>query len=204
MRRNALRGTGGLRANLSVAPDAHDRCLFPPAAPATWWRGCCPTSSRAVLGQSIVVENRAGASGAHRRAHGRHRDARRLHAAARPDRRNLDQPALAEGRRLRPRQGPAADRARVGRAAGAGRAGAKRLIRPWPDYRRLSEIRQAVSFASAGTGTPGHFAGETAQAGRQSQYDARALQGRRPRAQRSGRRPRRYVFPRLSGGDAAE
>ncbi len=62
------------------------------------------------LGQNIVVENARRRQRQRRRAYGRDRCARRLHAACSGRPGNLAQPALDERRRLRRRQGSAADR----------------------------------------------------------------------------------------------
>ena len=51
----------------------------------------------AALGQSVVVENRPGATGAIGSQDGRVGGARRAHDPGRPDRRDGDQPALEQG-----------------------------------------------------------------------------------------------------------
>ena len=59
------------------------------------------------LGQNIVIENRAGATGAIGTQAVVIGAARRPHAADGPDRRDRDQPALDQGPHLRRREGPA-------------------------------------------------------------------------------------------------
>ena len=165
-------------------------------------RGLLSDKLAAVLGQSIVVENRAGASGA---------IGARTVATATPDGYTL---LLGQTGEISINQhwlkdigyDPDKDLQPIALASVVPLAlvvPAKAPYSTMQDYLGLPEIRQAVQLRLGRHRHARLFRRRAAQAGRQGQYDARALQGRRPRAQRSDRRPRRYVFPRLSGGDAA-
>ena len=138
----------------------------------------------------------------HRHAGGGVGAARRPHAADGPDRRDRHQPALDQGSHLQRREGPRAGCACLGGAARAGRPGQGALFehggtgqsadREKAAHLRLGRHRHAGPFRR---GVP--------QAPHQGQSHPRALQGRGSRAQRSARRPRRYVLPGVSRGDAA-
>ena len=62
---------------------------------------------------------------------------------------------------------------------------------------------KALTFASAGIGTPGHLAGELLKLKLDNKL-VRALQGRRSGLERRGRRTSRFLFSRLSGRRAAD
>ena len=138
------------------------------------------------LGQSVVVENRPGASGAL---------GTRASSPPCPDGHTLlvgqtggnrDQSALEQRPRLRPGEGFGAGRACDHRAARVGRA------RQGPLFGSVAEMLKAASerglvFASSGTATPGHFAGEVLKLKTTEQAHPRALQRRRPGLERSPR-----------------
>ncbi len=68
-------------------------------------------------------------------------------------------------------------------------------------YSTMAEFMAALrskklTFASAGTGTPGHFAGEFLKAKTHGDLTHVPVQGRRPRLERPDRRPRRFLFSR--------
>ena len=73
-------------------------------------------------------------------------------------------------------------------------------------YATMAEMLKAMqasgkpfSFASAGTGTPGHFAGEYLSAKLPGKLVHVPYKGAGPGAQRHHRRPCRHVFSGLSG-----
>ena len=128
--------------------------------------------------------------------------ARRPYAADGPDRRDRHQPALDQGAHLQRREGSRADRACLGGAAGAGRSGQGALF----DDGGAGQGAGGEEAADLRIRRHRHarpFRRRVLEASHQGQPHPRALQGRGARAQRSARRPRRYVFPGLSRGDAA-
>ena len=114
------------------------------------------------LGQTVVVgkPRRRPARRRGRYRQRRRRHARRAHAAGRADRGSRHPPALTQRPRFRSGQGRAGG-ADDGGAAGAGGAGQGAVF----DFTGGGLApRQNTTFASAGTGTPGHFAGELLKA----------------------------------------
>ena len=63
----------------------------------------------------------------------------------------------------------------------------------------LRTTDQPLTFASAGVGTPGHLAGEFLKLKLDNKLDPRALQRRRPGAERRGGQSCRFLFSRVSG-----
>ncbi|MEI9806090.1 MAG: tripartite tricarboxylate transporter substrate binding protein [Pseudolabrys sp.] len=151
------------------------------------------------LGQSVIVENRAGASGAIA-AHGV--------ATAPPDGLMLLVGQTAEvainqhwlkGLTYDPDKDlkPVALLAIVPLAL---TVPAKAPYSTMPEFLKALP-GQKMTFASAGTGTPGHFAGEFLKAKTKANLVHVPYKGAGPALNDLARQPRRSVFPRHAGGD---
>ena len=129
------------------------------AAPATWSRASSPTSCGPALGQTVVVENRAGASGAIGATAVLQFAARRSHICCRADRRDRRQPVLDEGATYEPKDLVPVALATV--VPLRSRCLASAPYATMADMlKAIAASAKAILFASAGTGTPGHLAGE--------------------------------------------
>jgi tripartite-type tricarboxylate transporter receptor subunit TctC len=129
---------------------------MPPAVPATWWRARSRRSF--ALGQNVIVENRAGASGA---------IGARSVVAAPPDGLTLlvgqtAEVAINQHWLKGINYDPDKDLLPVALLAVVPLALVVPAQAPYstmPEF--LAALKTAkLTFASAGTGTPGHFAGE--------------------------------------------
>ena len=150
----------------------------------------------AALGQTVVIENRAGATGAI--------GTQAVVSAPRPTAtpccwgRPARFPSTSTGSRscLRRAEGPRPGRARFGRAACARRARQGAVFDRLAIWRKRCADRKPLTFASAGTGTPGHFAGEFLKLRAKASLTHVPYKGAGPGAQRPDRRSCRHVFLR--------
>ena len=174
------------------------------AAPAISSRACSRQRARGRSSAStVVVENRAGASGAIAAQSVAIGPPGRPHAAGRPDARDRHQPALAQGPNFDVETRSSADRARPAWCRSRSWCRRRRPMRRSPACCDGAHRTQgpAVRLRRHRHARPFRRRGAAAQD--QRQHDPRALQGRRPRAQRSARRPCRFLFSGISRRAAA-
>ncbi len=154
------RRAAGLAANLSEPADPSDRQLSRRAAPATLSAASSPTSLRSSSVNRWWWRTAPAPAAPSAPATSSMRAPDGYMLDGRPNARDRRQSVFHEGRRLRSAEGLAADRACRRRTAGAGRAGQFALLDRGAMGDCLARPSQALTFASAGVGTPGHIAGE--------------------------------------------
>ena len=167
------------------------RC-FRPAARSTRWRASWRQPLSQQLGQSVIVENKGGASGTIGTARGGRRAAGRLHlrrGVRHPRRQSQPDPRPA----LRHAQGPGAGGADGHRGDGAGHPCRLRVQDLCRRGRRRQGRQGRRATARIGSGSLGHLAmALLAQLGR-PEPATHALQGRRTADERRGGRSRAAV-----------
>ena len=170
-------------------PHHAGRALSGRAAASTRWRASSPTSSPPRSASRCWSTIAAAAAGSSARARCKRR-ARRLHAAARPHRHDLDQPEPLRQFGLRSAQGLFADRPD---RLDAGRADRASVV-SGEDHRRHDRAREKEAGQAQHRHLGGRhrrlYVGRTVQVGRRRRRDDRSLQGHGAGDERSARRPR--------------